>query len=305
MTHTEYFLQVLDEIKARDSLHYKQLPPPPPCANLTDGKEEFEELCKVICRYCMDTGVNPAKLADYYLRVIYDCRVEAVIFLRTGEYSCKSQVDAEKNVYSNKEFMTYYMYGLMFSQLLWKQHFDVFLYLKKNLPRLLANKNPKILEVGAGHGLFTYMVKQWYPDYEHYEVVDISERSLEIARRIAGTDGRVTYLHKNIFDFDSDGEYDFIMLGEVLEHLDEPALMLSKLSRLLNKDGILWLTVPANSPAPDHVYLFKSRDEVLSLIQSCGLRVIESAVFCEKNMDEKTAEKRKAASIVAAFCKKS
>jgi hypothetical protein len=30
MTHTEYFSRVLDEKKARDSMHYTQLPPPPP-----------------------------------------------------------------------------------------------------------------------------------------------------------------------------------------------------------------------------------------------------------------------------------
>ena len=59
----------------------------------------------------------------------------------------------------------------------------------------------------------------------------------------------------------------------MLEHLDKPVEILKKLSDLLADNGVLWLTTPTNSPALDHVYLFRSKEDVTDLIKLSGFNV--------------------------------
>ena len=92
-------------------------------------------------------------------------------------------------------------------------------------------------------------------------------------------------------------------MGEVLEHLDEPKQILIKLSKLLKPGGLLWITTPTNSPALDHVYLFKTKEEVLTLITDSGLETVDSCNYFAEDMDEQTALKNKITNLVGLFCK--
>ena len=54
---------------------------------------------------------------------------------------------------------------------------------------------------------------------------------------------------------------------------------------LLSDKGILWLTVPTNAPAIDHVYLFKNKEEIYDMIESSGLAIIDKFLFSVENTD--------------------
>ncbi|GHV79567.1 SAM-dependent methyltransferase [Spirochaetia bacterium] len=239
--------------------------------------------------------------------MIRDFKIEFLYFKRHGEYSCKNQTEANEKVYSNEEVMTYYMYALLISQVLWKHHFDIFIYLKRKLPHFIkTEKNVKVLDVGPGHGFYSYIIKNEYPAYDCLDIIDISRNSLDMTEKMLGEERRIHYINMDIFYFNSESKYDLIILGEVLEHLDNPRLILLKLSELLNDDGVLWITAPVNSPAIDHVYLFKSRKEIIDLIEESNLQVIESISFSsEGRMDEETSNKNKITTVSALFCKKS
>jgi 2-polyprenyl-3-methyl-5-hydroxy-6-metoxy-1,4-benzoquinol methylase len=130
------------------------------------------------------------------------------------------------------------------------------------------------LDIGAGHGLFSDAVKRNIPQYKRIDIVDVSKDSLKIAQTILGTD-RINYIQSDINDFVLSSEpYGMIILGEILEHLDNPLETLRYVTTLLSRDGVLWLTVPTNAPAIDHVYLFRSKDEVIKLIEDAGLCIV-------------------------------
>ena len=50
----------------------------------------------------------------------------------------------------------------------------------------------------------------------------------------------------NNLPFD-EGEFDFVLAQEIIEHLENPWLLIRKIKRVLKKDGILILTTPNNS----------------------------------------------------------
>ena len=65
-----------------------------------------------------------------------------------------------------------------------------------------------------------------------------------------------------------------ISISEVLEHLENPRLALSNAYKILSENGTLYISVPINSPAPDHIYLLKSLEEVKQLVVSSWFYIV-------------------------------
>lgn len=297
--------EIIQEIKQADSLHTKKLN-----KNLNQifqtHKDQFDELLNLIYLYFSSLNITPEIIARDYLKMVNDMRKEGIYFQKFGIYSCKNQTIAYEKVYSQKEIMSYYMNALLISQILWVHHFNMFIYFKENLNYYLKNNSAtKILDVGPGHGFFSYIIKNNIPDYKKLDIVDISESSLMVTKRIIGPgDDKINYFNVDIFHFESYYKYDLIILGEVLEHLDHPIDILNKLSILLTNTGVLWLTTPTNAPTLDHVYLFKSKEEVLELIRLSDLDVVDSYGCYAEDVDEEIARKNKVTQLIGAFCKR-
>jgi len=68
---------------------------------------------------------------------------------------------------------------------------------------------------------------------------------------------------------------DFAVMGEVLEHVDSPGLLLNKLSKCLTPTGKLLLTTCANCAAIDHVFLFRSINHIRSLLTKAGFNILD------------------------------
>ena len=295
---------VIREIEHRDSLHSKKIK-----KNLNQilesSKNQLDELLNLIFQYYKALSISPASIAQNYLNMVNDIRREGLYFLKHGEYSCKNQAMAYDNVYSRKDIMSYYMNALLISQVLWRHHFDLFLYFSKSLKKYFnENAEINILDVGPGHGFFSYIIKSSIPSYKKLDIVDISESSLMMTERIIKKEGsRISYYNTDIFNFDTSYKYDLIILGEVIEHLDKPLEILRKLSNLLTTDGLLWLTTPTNAPALDHVYLFRSKEEIIDLIILSGLDVVESHGCYAEDVNDEIAKKNKITQLIGAFCK--
>jgi hypothetical protein len=60
----------------------------------------------------------------------------------------------------------------------------------------------------------------------------------------------------------------------------------------------LWITTPTNAPALDHVYLFNTKEEVVTLINDSGLETVASCNYFAEDMDEKTALKNKITNLI-------
>jgi 2-polyprenyl-3-methyl-5-hydroxy-6-metoxy-1,4-benzoquinol methylase len=305
MCSIKYIDNLVLEISKQDKLHAKKVQ-----SNLlyltNNFKEQFEELVGLVQSYFQGLSFSEERVANDYLKMIRDMRTEGLYFYRNGKYRCDNQRTAFEYVYSKPDVMTYYMNALLVSQIMWKHHFNMFIFFQKTLNKLnKKDRNFTILDIGPGHGFFSYLVKKEFPDYERIDIVDISETSLEMTKSIIGFDnGKINYKLKDIFEYNDAQKYDFIVLGEVIEHLDEPEFILQKLASLLNPDGLLWLTTPTNAPALDHVYLFNHRQEVFSLVARAGLQIVTSCNFYAEDVNEETAQKAKVTDLVGIFCKR-
>jgi 2-polyprenyl-3-methyl-5-hydroxy-6-metoxy-1,4-benzoquinol methylase len=297
--------EIVDYISVKDKLHSKKIQ-----ANLNSIRaqysSQFQELLSLVYNYFTHRKVSTEQVSDDYLKMIDDMRKEGLYFYRHGKYRCENQSIAYEKVYSQADIMSYYMNALLLSQILWKHHFNIFMSFQDNLKKLFPDKSDlNILDVGPGHGFFSFLIKKEFSDYRSIDLVDISETSLSMTKDIIGYDSdKINYFLKDIFEYDGSITYDFIVLGEVIEHLDHPKAILTKLSDLLSKDGLLWVTTPTNSPALDHVYLFNNKEEVIKLVEESGLEIVHDCSFYAEDVDEQTAIKNRVTNLIGLFCKK-
>ena len=299
-----FLAELLEEISSKDKLHSKKI-----SGNIAFIKDkyssELEELLQLVQAYFENLELDTERVASDYLKMIADMRTEGLYFYKHGKYRCANQQIANEYVYSKPYVMSYYMNALLVSQVMWKHHFNIFMYFQDQLGKLFNDhSNLSILDIGPGHGFFSYLVKKEFPDYEKLDLIDISETSLTMTKGIIGYDeDKISYFQQDVFDYQDTNKYDFIVLGEVLEHLDEPKQILRKLSKLLKPGGLLWLTTPTNAPALDHVYLFKTKEEVFDLIKDAGMETVGSCNYFAEDMDEATALRFKVTNLVGLFCK--
>lgn len=104
-------------------------------------------------------------------------------------------------------------------------------------------ENSKILELGYGEGNFTEELinRNFNPT-----IIDGSKILLDKASSKFGT--KVTLINELFENYHGENLYDVIIATHVLEHVDNPILLLENLKQLLKEDGIIIIVVPnANS----------------------------------------------------------
>ena len=176
--------------------------------------------------------------------------------------------------------MKRYVEGILASQVLWRNHSAAFLFFQRDFLATLED-GYRYLEVGPGHGLFLSAAAE---DSRAGSVTawDVSEESLRQTRAaldIMDVGARVELDRQDIHAptrRPEDGAlFDGIALCEVLEHLEHPKEALASLGEFLAPDGLLYINVPLNSPAPDHIFLLRNEAEVRALLQSAGLEIVD------------------------------
>ncbi|MCP4650699.1 MAG: class I SAM-dependent methyltransferase [PVC group bacterium] len=257
------------------------------------------DLEKFLDRYDLfmkNERITVEELVDAYLLMLEQMMIARLIFLRTGRYPSSSQKESYDNVYSNKKVMRNYMLGLALSQFLWEHHYKIFKFYCDEL--LYLRKHRVCLEIGSGHGLFTLEFLDRIRDFETLDVIDISSTSLDITRGIIKTLKleclkKVNFIKADVNLYQPLSQYDFIMMGEVLEHVDDPLKMLKNVYRLLAAEGSFYLTTCANAPAMDHVYLFNNVDEIRMLIKEAGFLISKELVVPSECKNWKEIESQK------------
>lgn len=161
-----FLKELVSEIEKKDKLHSKKIN-----GNISYIKKHFptqlDEILGLVIVYFKNLGLSTERIASDYLKMIKDMRTEGLYFYKYGKYRCDNQHIANEYVYSKPEVMTYYMNALLVSQVMWKHHFNIFMYFQANLKTIFSeNSKLSILDIGPGHGFFSYLVKKEFPDYE-------------------------------------------------------------------------------------------------------------------------------------------
>ncbi|WP_237087902.1 class I SAM-dependent methyltransferase [Paenibacillus crassostreae] len=144
----------------------------------------------------------------------------------------------------------------------------------------LEKKAPKVLDLGAGTGLFASYVRQQYPEAE-LTLIDLSEEMINQARIRFGDDSKVEYIVADYTTY-SFGEkrYDAVISSLSIHHLSHQAkkILFHSVYKLLLDTGIF---VNADQAAGSSSYFdnrYKQQWEEAILRNGLPTQVVESAI---------------------------
>jgi 2-polyprenyl-3-methyl-5-hydroxy-6-metoxy-1,4-benzoquinol methylase len=231
-------------------------------------------------------------VVNSYLKMCRDMLIEQIRFKKTGRYTLQNASQVKAQIYSSEKEMASYMYGLALSYFLWQNHyalFDFFISESKKLQNVTS-----YLEIGPGHGLFLVESIRNFPE-ANFCAVDISPTSERISKAIVEYFTQGPKCHFQVKDVNNlkDVKYDFIVMCEVLEHLDCPIATLKRVHALLKDEGHLFITTCANCPAIDHIYLYESISHIRREIHKSGFNIISDLALPVGDFPEKEWEVNK------------
>lgn len=179
----------------------------------------------MICRICNSLKVKEYKLIDNYeLLKCKDCKI---IFLKNIDEVSSTELLYDKDYFEN------YLYEVDINFQLIKTTAQYYLTYIQNY----FGKINSILDVGAGFGLF---VKAFQELGLVADGIEISKYSVQIAKEKFG----VELFNGDLLDFQANKKYDLISFYHSFEHLPDPVQTINKVKKLLNENGILWLSLP-------------------------------------------------------------
>ncbi|HKC00371.1 MAG TPA: class I SAM-dependent methyltransferase [Terriglobales bacterium] len=262
-------------------------------AQQNGGYFEFaEELSRKLNHSILCSDTERLTAARAYNHTCMEILREQIRFRKAGTYLIQDAEVAEQTVYSQKERMRAYIVGLLLSYLFWPNHYEMFQFYLDYLREIEVGQ---CLEVGAGHGLFTAEMLRKFPAAV-LEVIDISTTSIGVAGEILEAFGidrsRIQFTHADFMNAPlAAASYDCIVMGEVLEHVNDALGFLRKTAYYLRPNGTVFLTTCVNCPAPDHVYHFHTVEEIRELIRSAGLRIRKEQALAAEAVPEELWQK--------------
>ena len=153
------------------------------------------------------------------------------------------------------------------------------LFFKKHLSDL-PQKKMNVLDIGGGTGSACDIIKNIDHRVAQTQIVDIDTA----AEKIALQKGH-QYFCCRIEDFETEQQYDVILMLNLIEHVADPAMILKKAGKLLSKSGIIIIQTPnyqsldarifrnaswGGYHCPRHWIIFNKKS-FLNLAESCWL----------------------------------
>lgn len=243
---------------------------------------DMEESAKMVRKIAEHHYGTIDKVCEGYRYFCQEMILAAELFFRrNGRYERSKFEEALRDVYSKPDVMEKYMNGLLISGIFWHNHaYALNFYRTQFLPMLPENFTH--LEVGPGHGALLYLTAT---NPKHGRIVgwDVSPSSIEATRRtlkIIGVDDKIELVCQDMFDAESENDtFDSVVVSELLEHLEDPLKALKALFKALKPGGLILVNMPANSPAPDHLYLIDKPHEMTDLMKQAGFMIEKESLF--------------------------
>lgn len=248
--------------------------------------EEYIAISENLLKIMEDLGYNIFEQAKHYM---VDYIKGMMKFLQKGTYSNGTYDEIQQSVYDNEDKMiNIYLPGLLLAHAVTiLVYTKCHLFFNDFLPKI--KKGAKGVDVGFGEGFYMLEILENIEDSICYGF-DISNHSLKFAPKIFEKAGisKERYI-LNIGDIRSslpieDNSLDYAVIAEVVEHIDNPENALKELSRVLKKDGILFLSTVKDSNHMDHITNFPSSEYVENMIQNEGFEITAKSI--QRNQDD-------------------
>jgi 2-polyprenyl-3-methyl-5-hydroxy-6-metoxy-1,4-benzoquinol methylase len=225
--------------------------------------EAIEEVCRGYISFC-DTFFE-----------------KQVDFRRNDQYGASDYEQVNGDVYQNAAYMSRIYYpALLLSYLFSSSYFALYRNFCERFIPAAKEADGHSCEIGIGHGLLSASLLASIPNLTGFGIdispvaVEFTERASSLFRLPRPILTRVANATQDI-PLENGRRYRVMICAEVLEHLPDPAKILRNMHGALAKDGILFLTAAVNMESVDHLYLFKSDDEVVEMVEECGFEVVD------------------------------
>lgn len=102
------------------------------------------------------------------------------------------------------------------------------------------NRNISVLDLGLGHGITANVFSEYFEDYI------ILDGSTEIINKYKKEfpNSKADVKHTYFENYETDKKFDLIIMGFILEHVDNPVLIMDKYKDYLKLNGKIIITVP-------------------------------------------------------------
>ncbi len=267
-------------------------------------QEEKDGLAALLSFYTKQ-GDTIEHLAECYLGFIQDIMEEPLYFVENRRYRYFSSEEVNAFFYQNTGYMEYYMKGLAISTYLLESHRKCREWFCKKIRGYRSGKY--WLDAGVGHGEYLQLAVR-HTDYEHYLGIDISPTCVQMCRemmeqRIAKGTKSIEIKEQDFFQYDGP-VCDAVILGEILEHVEAPQAFLRKVYEITNEESFIYITTVVNCPQKDHIYLFKSVEEIEEMYEEAGFRICDRLVCPTNGYTIEKALKKQTAIITAHIIQK-
>ena len=200
-------------------------------------------------------------------------------FEANGRYRWRTLEEIQHKYYNSKDhMMRNYLPGMYLSHYLWPHHFKLLTFFRTQVLTSLVPSPSIFFDVGIGTGLYSREVLRAFPGVRS-RGYDISPYAVEFTSnllRCFGVEDRYEVVLDNIFAAELPSEKaDFLVSQEVLEHLEQPEVFSRILYSLTKPGGKAYFTAAVNAGHSDHIYLFRSPQEVQDMLVGVGWKILK------------------------------
>jgi len=253
-----------------------------------------EDLVKRMLKV-IDRGECYDYIAKTYLWYTKTIRIEEMYFAKEGRYRYSDYDEVYEKVYSRDDYMFDYVVGLGMTQIFWPNHWNIMKFFLDNF--IPKGKDFRTgAEIGVGHGVFHSEFLRGCPDMSS-KLIDVSPTSLDMTRRMIAATGldpeRAEPIQCDVQKYIplEDESLDALLMGELIEHIQDGESVMAAMAKKMKRTGYCYFSTAANSPAEDHILLFRSVGEVCDFIDRTGWKVVDEHLGTINNMSVKDAEK--------------
>jgi SAM-dependent methyltransferase len=229
---------------------------------------------------------------DGYAEFCTEAIRSQIFFEKTGRYKASNYAEVLEECYHSEDYMARrYLPGQFLSHFIWPHHRKMLRgFVDRFLP--VVGDIKLFYEVGVGCGMYSLKTLEARPGSDGVGF-DISQYALDFTKRVADVHGykdRYRIENRDIIAAPPEARADFIISQEVLEHLEDPPAFIRALRNMVRPGGYGYITAAINAGHTDHIYLYRTPEEVRRQIEESGWTVLDEQV--EFNYPDKPVELR-------------
>jgi 2-polyprenyl-3-methyl-5-hydroxy-6-metoxy-1,4-benzoquinol methylase len=250
------------------------------CADLFGARwaDEFE---LVVSALFPTPEAVAAAVKGYAAFAMQSMRLQ-VAFESERQYKPKTYDQAASEVYFNEQhMMREYLPGLLLSHFLWPHHYRQLRFFDDAfVDAMRVAGATSFVEVGIGTGLYSGHVLRRLPDVRGtgFDISPHSLRFTEAQLDALGVGDRYEAELRDVTREPTEPRAEWLVCVEVLEHLEDPVAFLRGLRATMAPGAKGFITAALNAAHADHIYLYRTADDVLAHLMEAGFTLEQSFV---------------------------